>query len=88
MLYLDPDAEKTFEEICREMLDALPPDVLASHQARATEQGLTLQEYLEVKMWPLVDRLNSDQAYSDQFAAELTQARQPLGPDPRISGKT
>ena len=71
MLYLDPDAEKPFKEICREWLEALPPEVLASHQAQATKQSLTLQEYVEAKIWPTLDRLNSDQAYSDQFAAKV-----------------
>lgn len=83
-MYLDPDAEKEWDEIRDEVWRGFSPQKQAYHQAQAEAHGLSLEDYLNAVAGAFIDRLNNDPAFSARFLAAVEYKRLPLGADPHF----
>lgn len=83
-MWVDPDAGKTWEQVCAIIWQRLPPAKQASIEACAAALGTTREEIMRKAVDDEEDRLERDPQARQRYAAKLEHDRFPFGRDPLL----
>ena len=83
-MLFDPDAGKTWEQVCESVWPRLPPATRARIEACAAASGTIREEIIRDAVEEAEDRLDRDPRARQRYAATLEHAHYPFGRDPRL----